>query len=396
MRIVVAPVGARGDVLPMIGLSRELQNRGHYVSVCAPEMYRSLVMKQELFIVSTGSSFQELLEGIREGDRGTDLVLGLSQIVATQFVSLRDALREADVLIGSMLLVAGPSMAEQRKIPYFYIVGNPILLDRSQYPAPGIPREETSGMLGGRRRKYRAQQWEESIGKAINAERENTHLEPVSDMYAHIFHSGHLIAAMGSEFLPAGVQNVPATGFLHFANTDPIDPEVEKYLSAGAAPVLLGPLSEAVVNSASVLRRVCEGIMSSGSRVLVSSAWPGIQPSDLPDGCRLIETSECSRILERTAAVVHGGTTEFAAGCLYAGVPQVVAPHLMDQAFWAERLQSLGVGLTLSEFSLKQVIDGVQQALSPAMKERASAMGESVRKGNGVASTADQIEKLLP
>jgi UDP:flavonoid glycosyltransferase YjiC (YdhE family) len=380
----------------MISLAKELQNRGHHMTVCAPEMYRSLLMKQELFMVSSGESYQKLLEGVCEGDRGTDLIMKLGTDVATQFVSLRDALREADVLVGSMLLTAGPSMAEQHKIPYFYVVGNPVLLERAQYPSPGIPAHETGGLLGSRRRKHRQSQWEEVLRSAINHERDNSHLDPVSDMYQHVFCSGHLILAVDPEFLPSAGSGA-GTGFLYYEEPQPLDSETEQYLSQGPPPVFVGPVSEKVPNPASILKWLCETALAAGSRVAVSSAWEGVVQSDLSSDCRVLSSHEYSLLLPRMAAVVHAGTTELVTLSVRAGIPQVVAPYLVDQAAWGDRVEALGLGpAPLTEFSLKQVGDAVRQALSDqALRNRARAMGEKIRARNGVADAADAIDKAL-
>lgn len=397
MRIAIAPVGARGDVLPMISLAKELQNRGHHVLMCAPESYRSLLMKQELFMVSCGEGYQTLLEGVYDGDRGTDLIMKLGKDVATQFVSLRDALREADVLVGSMLLTAGPSMAEQRKIPYFYVASNPALLEASQYPVSGIQAQETEGMLGSRRRKHRQSQWEETLGSAINRERDNTHLDPVSDMFRHVFRSGHLILAVDPQFVKSPASDAAVTGFLYYEDPEPLDSETEKFVSDGSSHVLIGPISEKVPNPASILKRLCETAMSTGARVVVSSTWEGVAQSDLPAGCLLLKSQPYSHLIPRMAAVVHGGTTEFVSQAARAGIPQVVAPQLLDQAMWAERIRELGVGpAPLTEFSLKQVGEALRLVLSDkAMRERAHSLGQQIQARNGITATADAIENKL-
>lgn len=397
MRIAIAPVGARGDVLPMISLAKELKNRGHHVSMCAPEMYRSLLMKQELFMVSSGAGYQKLLEGVYEGDRGTDLIMKLGADVATQFVSLRDALREADVLIGSMLLTAGPSMAEQHKIPYFYVVGNPVLLERSQYPSPGVPAHETGGLLGSRRRKHRQSQWEEVLGSAINRERDNSHLDPVSDMYQHVFRSGHLIIAVDPEFLSSASSAGTVTGFLYYEEPQPLDSETEQYLSQGPPPVFVGPVCETVPNPVSILKQLCETASAAGSRVALSSAWGSSIQSELPSDCRVLNSDSYPLLIPRMAAVVHAGTTEFVTLSARAGIPQVVAPYLMDQAAWSECVNTLGLGpAPLTEFSLRQAGDALRQALSDkSLRDHARAMGEKVRARNGAVATADAIDKTL-
>ena len=52
-------------------------------------------------------------------------------------------------------------------------------------------------------------------------------------------------------------------------------------------------------------------------------------------------------LFPRMAAIVHhggAGTTSVAA---WAGVPQLVVPHLLDQFYWGGRVAQLGLGPSL-------------------------------------------------
>src|SRR5918996_173596 len=126
MKITLAPFGTASDVLPMIALGRILHSRGHAVTICAPEEFRSRIYKSGFPMFSSGKTYRKYLEC--EGDfedATTSLVSVLDEDMATHFVALRDATRDADAVIGSRLQIAGPSLAEQHGIPYLFAIHTP-------------------------------------------------------------------------------------------------------------------------------------------------------------------------------------------------------------------------------------------------------------------------------
>src|SRR5262245_29023519 len=118
MRIILGSAGTRSDLEFLFALGMRLQNRHHTVTMIVPEKYRSEVMKMELRMVTCGRNFDEYLEG-NVTDTGSEFVNVLSLQIASQFVALRDALREADVLVADVFLIPAASMAEKVGLPYF-------------------------------------------------------------------------------------------------------------------------------------------------------------------------------------------------------------------------------------------------------------------------------------
>src|SRR6186713_1411498 len=104
MKIVLATAGTRNEVFPMIALGNELRRRGHTVTMCVPEKYRSKIMKLEFRMVTCGSGFVDYLDGSRGGN-GADFVGALTAEVPTQFVAMRDSLLEAEMLVSNGYLL---------------------------------------------------------------------------------------------------------------------------------------------------------------------------------------------------------------------------------------------------------------------------------------------------
>ena len=386
MRIALAPVGAHGDVMPMLALGSTLHARGHDVLVCGPEIYRSRIMKLGFRMVSIGSGFQELLEGYTEvRNREEGLLRAGTSEVPVQFVSLRDALREADLMVGSMLQFAGPSMCEQLGLPYFYAVNSPVLLEESQYPSIAVP---AGGFFKSISRGRLARRWKEVLEGAINRERKLCGQPPVTDLFQHLFCSGHQLVAVDPSLAPVPENSKrTVTGFWFYDSSEPLAPEWQEYFASGPAPVYLGPVRTRRYMGVDLIRNVAEV----SPRVLLGWGWSGIDQKDLPANCRIMDSDMFSLIFPNVALVVHQGGTEMTATATRAGVPQVVVPHLVDQHYWAERVSSLGIGPPASGSDLA---DTVRKALADTkLRERGQELGKTVRSRDGLTAAAETIEK---
>src|SRR5262245_24201358 len=113
MNIVVSAAGTRNEVYPMIAVASELRRRGNAVTLCVPEKFRSKVMKLEFRMVTCGATFEEYLAGGLAGD-GSGFLRALAAEVPAQFVAMRDALLEAEILVNGGFQLAAASIAEQK------------------------------------------------------------------------------------------------------------------------------------------------------------------------------------------------------------------------------------------------------------------------------------------
>jgi MGT family glycosyltransferase len=94
--------------------------------------------------------------------------------------------------------------------------------------------------------------------------------------------------------------------------------------------------------------------------------------------------------------ITHGGnntTTE----CLHFGKPMILLPIFWDQHDNAQRVQETGYGLRLPTYSFEepQLVSAVDTLLSDsALRARAGAAGERLRRRPGTVLAADLIERL--
>jgi vancomycin aglycone glucosyltransferase len=378
MRIILGSASTRSDLAFFFALGRRLQDRNHTVTMIVPEKYRSEIMKMELRMVTCGRNFDEYLEGSSE-DNSSEFVKALASQIASQFVALRDALREADVLIADTFLIPAASMAEKLGLPYFQLIQSPLLLERQAFPFIGIPDDKVRGILGKRRRDSLGKEWQQSLGSVLNREREFTHLKPIADVYDHLMSAGrHLIAVDPEISDTTPSENQTVVGYYNGdSNT-----------SRNKPSIFLGKLPITLTERPSFLSSLCEALGAAGYEVMVPSDW-----GDSPQKCIMIDPAQQFESMRQCNAVIHQGSAGITMTCAKAGIPQVVVPYLIENFFWAERVDSLKLGISMNKrFDPTSVTAAVMQAIQ--MKDSAVSFGEKLRNRNGIELACEAIEKL--
>ena len=81
-----------------------------------------------------------------------------------------------------------------------------------------------------------------------------------------------------------------------------------------------------------------------------------------------------------------------------AGVPQVVAPHLLDQYYWARRIQKLGLGpapLPRRRLDARQLAAALRSVVEDGgFRQRARAQAVPLQRRDGVRQAVDLMPLL--
>jgi len=92
--------------------------------------------------------------------------------------------------------------------------------------------------------------------------------------------------------------------------------------------------------------------------------------------------------------VIHHGGAGTTAAALRAGVPQVLVPHIVDQFYFAHRLQLLGIapaGIPVRRLDAGRLARAIRAALALPPGSRHEAM-ERLRAGDGLRRAVAFIE----
>ena len=150
MRVLIAAMGSRGDVQPVLALATALRARGHESVVNAPPDFAAWAGELGVPFVASGQSAQEVLTE-HAADMGANplRMLGLvRKIIAAEmpgwFERTLEAARGFDAIVSAGQFAAS-SVAEKLGIPCFNVVYSPTMLRSAHHPPfvarlQGLPR----------------------------------------------------------------------------------------------------------------------------------------------------------------------------------------------------------------------------------------------------------------
>ena len=178
--------------------------------------------------------------------------------------------------------------------------------------------------------------------------------------------------------------------------TPPAD--LTAFLENGPAPVYVGFGSMGSRNPAQTAALVLEALARTKQRAIMQSGWGGLGTENLPDNVHAVSSVPHTWLFPQMAAVVHHGGAGTTAAGLRAGVPSIIVPFFGDQAFWGERVTSLGVGpraIPRKQLTADRLAQAIQQAASDqGTRQRARDLGERISSEDGIGHAVAAINDI--
>jgi UDP:flavonoid glycosyltransferase YjiC (YdhE family) len=149
-------------------------------------------------------------------------------------------------------------------------------------------------------------------------------------------------------------------------------------------------------NPEATMTLLLEAVKQSGQRAVIASGWAGLKGVALPETIFMVEEAPHRWLFPQMAAVVHHGGAGTTAAGFRAGVPSVIVPHFIDQFFWGQRAESLGVGpkpIPRKDLTADRLASAIDQMLNDrAMRAKAATLGEVIRMEDGLSNAIKVIE----
>ncbi len=325
------------------------------------------------------------------------------------YEELRHAVAGADLLVTHPITFAGPVVAEHARLPWLSTVLAPLSFFSASDPAvlPTAPRLNDLPLVGPwlahtilKLARPTLRRWVEPVAQL----RAELGLPPGGHPLLEGQFSPHGTLALFSRVLaepqPDWPPNVTVTGNVFYNEADPLEPQLEEFLAAGAAPVVFTLGTSAVGAAGRFYHESAAAAAKLGVRaVLLTGGFAQNRPDDpLPPGVLLVDRAPHQLLFPRASAVVHqcgAGTT---AQALRSGRPMLLVPHGHDQFDNARRVRKLGVARTVfpAEYRADRVARDLGALLRDASyRERAAAVAAIVREERGAEAAADAIERAL-
>jgi vancomycin aglycone glucosyltransferase len=403
MKVLLTTVGSRGDVQPILALALELRALGHQALVCAAPNFHTWVESFGIRFFPLGPDVEKWTRSRPERQTTqkkpsrAHLRALAGHTVAEQFRVLAEAARECDlIVVGGMLQTAGRSIAEALKIPYIYASYCPATLPSPDHPPAkiGAPSPQTLPALVNRLLWMENERsFNRSFRDAVNEQRATLGLLPVRNVSRYVTTDHPWLAAdpvLGPKASPIQMQ-ITQTGAWLLPDPTPLPDDLEIFLASGEAPLYFGFGS--VRASAQTSRILIEAARTLGHRAIISQGWTQLNVIDAGVDCLSIGDINHEKLLPQVAAVVHHGGAGTTTAAARTGRPQVVVPHLYDQYYWAQRVQTLGIGVsgpTAAGLTVDALVNALRECLQPEMTRRAQAFASRMEL-HGARLAAEQL-----
>ena len=408
MKVLLAPIGSRGDLQPLLVLGEELRRRGHELMFATCPNFLSQLRGEGFESLPVGGDSNALIlenAALAEQSPLKALPRQLALLTAETGRQCRDLLGadlpRFDLIVAAGLSFAPRLLAERQGARYSFIHYTRSAVRSAMQPPAALP-------LFGLPRPLNRALWSlvlagftRAVAEPIARARREHGLAPERDLYGSI-HAHNAVLAQDELFgsLPGDARgyaaHVPALA--RAAGAAELPPAVEEFLQQGrGAPlVYIGFGSMPSVRRALVVDAVSAFAAAHGARVLLFSAHAEDDGRALPPCVLSVGALNHARLFPRLDLVVHHGGAGTTAAVLRAGVPQLIVPHIVDQFFHGRRIAELGLGPPpASKRALRARLLGLSWSELRAQRQRAAQVAATLAP-SGAPAAADVLERLPP
>ena len=404
LRLVLASVGSRGDVQPMLALGQVLRQRGHQVLIAAAPDFAAWVQSMGFDFAPVGLHMQQFLADNPEvltGNvrRATPLLTRyFADALPRQLQELLAICAEADAIVWAGLALTAPSVAERLGIPVLGVLYSTCMVPSGLHPPPtvrwhGLPRwiNHTLWWLHDRLAAS-------MLGLPLNQARKRAGLAEVN-LRDHLLHGCDYAIATDETLFPgdpAWPDTLQRANFLFLDDPEPLDAELDAWLRHGEPPVYIGFGSMGGPGTHRMETLLLQAMEANGRRCLIAAGWASLGNQTLPSGWRRVAAAPHAQLFPRLAAVVHHGGSGTTAHALRAGVPQVLLPLILDQYHHAHRLYLAGLvprPVSMERISAQQWSQSIKAAIAWPLEPRQAAAWR-LQQSDGAAQVAKQIETM--
>jgi rhamnosyltransferase subunit B len=399
MQILVISAGTLGNVLPFVGLARELQQRGHEVVLGASRNCRQLAQREGLSYVEvdTAANFDDRYEQspIKRwralGEWSRQLLHRVYDVIAERYIPGKTVVVCHGFLFGARVA------QDKLGVPVATVHLQPWLF-RSVHRRPWyVP----AFALRFAHRIFDCV-LDRNFGRSVNQLRAQLNLPPVKRLMQRWSWSPTLAIGMFPEWFASPAPDWPANlllaGFPCYDQWQaaPQAKEFAEFLQTDERPLVFSQAS--LVRDARAYFAICAQVAQRlNRRAILLTANPEMLPTDLPPTVRSFGFVPLSDVLPHAAAFVHHGGMGGIAQALAAGVPQLTIPGFLDQPDNSRRLYQLGVSDNISskQFNVDFATARIAALLSsPLIAERCRHYASVMQSEDAFARIATALERM--
>ena len=346
MKICIATYGSRGDVQPIIALAILLQKAGHRVRLAAPPENGNWVRSFGVSFAAVGDSFMDFAAehpDVHSPTTAPPFVRFLRSQAQSQFRQFPPVIAGADLALGCSLVFGLPSAAEAMGVPYRYIVFCPQVFRSATHPSLFARNHRLPASINRLTWGIDALADRLLFKPLLVRERKKLGLPPFSGTtIEHLLGVRPRLAAepVLAPLPPDLKRSVVRIGYPSLGAAGRLGASLEAFLAEGPAPVYFGFGSMPYADRGKILATVLAAARRNKKRLVFS----GGRDKRLGKDCHMVGPVDHGRMFRQVAMVIHHGGAGTTTTAARAGVPQIIVPHVLDQFYWARRVQDMGLG----------------------------------------------------
>ena len=403
MRVLLAPHGTRGDIQPMLALAVALRARGHIVRFSVPRGFLEWLGACGFEAVSNDVDIEAEMQAPDARLDSIRWMFGrLRDHTARMFEPIAHASEGADIVVGAGAQLVTSSIAEWRDVPHAMFAFCPCAMPTSAAPPPTVRTQTLPPWVNRLLWQVGAPVADLLLRGTINRGRASLGLRSIASTLTHISDSRVIIAADPDLAPPGddGPASVLSTDALVFDEGRELEPRLDAFLNLVPSPIYVGFGSMVAAGAEELIGQAIAAARAVGRGALISAGWAGLDRYVAQaDDVLAVGSIPHRAVFPRVAVIVHHGGAGTTTAAASGGVPQVILPHLLDQYYWAHRIERLGLGpraLPVSLITADILADRLDIALNDAgMRKRAAALGPVVAARNGAHAAVDHLERLV-
>jgi UDP:flavonoid glycosyltransferase YjiC (YdhE family) len=415
---IVCPA-AIGHLNPMCVLGRELQRRGHQVTLFGVLDIQPKVMKSGLGFWTIGEAdfpvgaieqkYKQL--GELSGRAAQTFTLRcLQQETVMLFREAPEALKAAGVeaLLVDQVMGGGGTIADFLNLP-FITVCNALLINREVGVPPYFTHWNYSKAWWAHRRNqlgnFLLERTTQPLWNVIVQQRQQWKFPPYSrrdDLYSQLAQICQLPAEYDFPRL-----NLPQcfhyTGPLKDASgLEPVSFEGMSFPfdQLTGQPLVYASLGTLQNRKWEIFQNIAEACLGLDVQLVISLGNPNSSESgsNLPGSPIVVPYAPHQQLIERASLIITHAGMNTVLGALSSGVPLVAIPITNEQPGIATRLAWTGAGkvVPLAQLSVPKLRAAIEQVLSEeSYRKNASRLKDAIAHSGGVSRAADIVEQAI-
>lgn len=402
-KILLHPIGSRGDIQPLVALGQHLQKSGYEIRVAGSPNGRTMAEQYGLSFYPIGTDMRSLLEEARKSVSNPIRLFRyifsiFGDLINEQFNEIEEHIQWADKVIMGGVTFAGISVCEAYNKPFHYMVYCPQVAPSATLGLPFIP--------------YKTPKWFNRIAiwgfiklfhfggaKHINRQRKKLSIPPVKDISRVALPTKNLLFASDEIIapIPADLKPAISSGFFYLPQKQPLAKDLCDFIAAGTPPIYVGFGSMTDPKPKRTTKMLLEAAKKTGVRLVINQGWAGLGKTQMPSYAYVVQSVSHHLLFPQMAGILHHGGAGTTAAASLSGSPQTIIPHLLDQYYWAQQIDKCEVGpkscwkIRLTTKRLQRIFS---QMTNPIYKQNAKKIGEHLRARNGLKEAQNALEAV--